>query len=207
MGWTSYPATHFYENGDINRKAECDAYFLESLNRGHYKVVRSTMRGSVYYGAISPLRRAVKDDDGNCVLDANGWYLYEDIPASEQEIVGVVMLTYVENKNTFGYKLIGETSGPNCRNCPTSILDLLTPTDSEWANEWRKDCYANAKKPKISKLPIGTEIKFTHMGKEIVLRKSAPMYQFKTPFWINDANHTYFSKKRIPVDFVIISKP
>lgn len=207
MGWTEYSATHFYPNGTVNRKAECDAYFIESLNRGHYRVVKSTMKGSVYYGAVTPLRRATKDELGNYILDSSGWYVYEDIPDNEQEVIGVVVLTYVKDNDHFGYKLISETSGPAYCQCPRSILSLLTPTDSQWANEWRKKCYENANKPNISKLPVGTEIKFNYMGSEIVLRKSAPRYQFKTPFWMNDANCTYFSKKRIPKDFVIVSMP
>ena len=38
MGWTEYLATHYTKSGQIDRKAECDAYFMESLNRGYYKV-------------------------------------------------------------------------------------------------------------------------------------------------------------------------
>lgn len=35
-----------------------------------------------------------------------------------------------------------ETVGPRIDNCPEHILDLLTPTDQEWANEWRQRCRA-----------------------------------------------------------------
>ena len=207
MGWTEYSAVHFYKNGTINRKAECDGYFVDSLNRGHYKIVKSTMRGSVYYGAVTPLRRAVIGTNGKPLEDENGWYIYEDIPEEEQEIVGVVVLTYVNNKNGFGYKVISETCGPCYYDCPKSILDVLTPTDSAYAQEWRRKCYDNLAKPSISKLPVGTEIQFEYSGKTLTLRKSAPRYQFKTPFWMNDANCTYFSKKRIPRDFKIVSMP
>ena len=207
MGWTEYSAQHFYGNGMINRKAECDAYFVDSLNRGHYEIVKSAMRGSVYYGAVSPLKRAVKDSDGAVIKDTNGWAVYEEIPESEREVVGVVILTYVNKTNNFGYKVIGETCGPYYYDCPKSVLDALTPTDSVDAQEWRRKCYENLDKPSISKLPIGTEIQFEYNGTTVTLRKSAPRYQFKTPFWMNDANCTYFSKKRIPRDFKIVSTP
>jgi hypothetical protein len=56
----------------------------------------------------------------------------------------------------FGYKDQDETMGPCETECPAEILDLLTPTESEWANEWRGRCRefnslnaANAKKPKL----------------------------------------------------------
>lgn len=207
MGWTEIYATHFYDNGSVNRKAECDAYFLESLNSGHYKVVKSTMKGSVYYGAITPLKRPVKDAVGNYVYDANGWYTYENVPENELETFGVVILTYVKNSRSFGYKIISETSGPYYYDCPATILNALTPTDNAYAQEWREKCFANISMPKLSKLPIGTQISFNVNGTPVELRKSKPMYQFKTPFWINDANNTYYSKKRIPKDFTIIALP
>ena len=56
MGWTSYHATH-YKNGKVNRKAECDAYFTEGLNEGFYRLEKSTMIGSVYYAAVTGLKR------------------------------------------------------------------------------------------------------------------------------------------------------
>jgi hypothetical protein len=206
MGWTEYQATHFYNSGIINRKAECDGYFLESLNRGHYDVVKSAMKGSVYYGAIKLLKRPIKNELGQYVVNATGWYEYENIPENETEVFGVVILTYVD-RDQFGYKLISESCGPSYYDCPKHILDALTPTNDSLAKEWRDRCYANASKPSISKLPIGSEIQFMLNGQEFTLRKSAPRYQFKTPFWINDANCTYFSKKRIPRDFKIITLP
>ena len=207
MGYTEYSATHFYKNGSVNRKAECDGYFLESLNRGHYKVVKSAMKGSVYYGAVTPLKRPIKGVDGKYLEDENGWYVYEDIPEEEMEVVGVVLLTYVRGKDNFGYKAISETCGPCYYDCPKSILNKLTSTNNAYAKEWRRKCYDNLMRPDISKLPVGTEIQFELNGNEFTLRKSAPCYQFKTPFWINDANCTYFSKKRIPRDFKIVSMP
>jgi hypothetical protein len=165
------------------------------------------MKGSVYYAAVTPLRRPVQGPDGKYIEDEKGWYIYEPIPEDEQEVIGMVILTYVSDKDNFGYKVISETCGPCYYDCPKSILNVLTPTDSAYAQEWRHKCYDNLAKPSISKLPIGTEIQFEMSGTTFTLRKSAPRYQFKTPFWINDANCTYFSKKRIPRDFKIVNMP
>lgn len=207
MGWTETSAMHFTKSGQINRKAECDGYFLEGLNHNYYKVVKSAMQGSVYYGAIMPLRRPQKASDGTFIEDGHGNYLYEDIPENEREVLGVVILTYVRKKTNFGYKIIHETMGPCARNCPASVLNALTPTTNTYALQWRKDCLSNLLKPSISKLPVGTEIQFIKNGKTITLRKSAPKYQFKRTFWINDSDFTYMSKKRIPKDFTIVSMP
>ena len=48
------------------------------------------------------------------------------------------------NGDGFGYKDMDETCGPNECSCPLYILDLLTPTDSEYANDWRARCRAQA---------------------------------------------------------------
>ena len=47
MGWTWQKASHYYPNGNIYRKAECDAYFTEGLNEGQYEILKSTMVGGV----------------------------------------------------------------------------------------------------------------------------------------------------------------
>lgn len=54
----------------------------------------------------------------------------------------VVLLGFWPKSRTgnFGWKIIGEAAGPNEAQCPKRILDLLTPTDDENANDWRKRC-------------------------------------------------------------------
>ena len=177
MGWTEYHATH-YKNGKVDRKAECDAYFMEGLNRGHFNVLKSAMVGSTYYAAVSPLKRGgAKDETGN--------YIYIDIPENERTVFGVVFLTSSNMKDyyNFAYKDMDESCGPYKYDCPKSILDLLTPTENEYANEWRKTCYENIAKKKnpnaLSKLPVGTVIKvimpfdtkYFRAGQEVRLHK------------------------------------
>lgn len=201
MGWTSYHAT-YYKKGKIDRKAECDAYWLEGLNRGHFNVLKSSMVGNVYYAAIEPLKKyAGKDKEGNDV--------YEDLEKNERKIFAVVFFTSTDMKDyfNFSYKDIHESCGPFAYDCPLSILKLLSPTNDEWALEWRRKCYEKHEKKKnsIGKLPIGTKIKFTrHDGVEIVLTKHSPGYQFKTPFWVNESNWTYYKKKHIPENFEVL---
>jgi hypothetical protein len=56
----------------------------------------------------------------------------------------------------FGYKCMTEDMGPCEAECPKQIIDLLTPTESSIANEWRERCRKSlafkgeiAKKPKL----------------------------------------------------------
>lgn len=85
MGWTSYHANYYKNNGDIDRKRECDAYFEEGLNKGFYKIVRSTMKGSVYYAAVKALIKKQGEE-------------YVEIPESDQSVFAVVFLTSVNKK-------------------------------------------------------------------------------------------------------------
>ena len=101
MGWTSYHATHYSKTGTIDRKAECDGYFMEGLNRGHYRVEKSAMVGSVYYAAVTSLKKYVGNDQ------------YEDLPENEQFTFAVVFLTIVDMKDyyNFSYKDMDESGG------------------------------------------------------------------------------------------------
>ena len=201
MGWTSYHAGH-YKNGKVDRKAECDAYFLEGLNRGHYEVPKSAMVGSTYYAAIKPLKKINGSDE-------NGNYIYIDIPVEEQQISAVVFLTSTDMKDyfNFSYKDMCESMGPHRYDCPKSILDLLTPTDNECANEWRKACYANLAKKNshnsLSKLPLGSVIQFTlpydttlnEAGALITLEKTN--YWSKKAYWMQQGRHIKWSSSLI----------
>lgn len=173
MGWTSYQATYF-TNGKINRKAECDAYFMEGVNAGHFEILKSSMRGSVYYAAVKDMVRYVG-------RDGNGKSVYE--PIEDGDVWAAVFLTSVKGSE-FYYKDMDETCGPCYYDCPKSILSLLSKTDSKWANEWRKKCIEESEKPSLSKLPIGTTIR-VKIGndEEVLATKHKPAYQFKRPFW------------------------
>lgn len=170
MGWTEYHA-NYYKNGKVDRKAECDNLWSKDC-----KVLKSTMKGSVYYGALQ-------------------------IP--DGSVIGTVVITSGINRRNpyfnFGYKAMEETCGPCYYDCPKSILDLLTPTDSQWANEWREKCRRQLETKKTSWLkdvPIGGKVVWTRWdGTEMVLTKHAPACQFKTWFWLNESKWNYVKKK------------
>lgn len=204
MGWTGIHATHYKrKNGKqvVDARAECDDMW--SHDHGRFKVLKSAMIGSVYYAAIAICR---KWEEGTEHIPEN----LVDISESEREVFGVVFLTSVKNSDyfNFSYKDMDETCGPYEVKCPMSIIKLLTPTDNERANEWRRNCkeYAESKKSpnSLQNLPIGTKIKYNDGIGEVILEKRAPAYQFKTPWWYNAEKDVYVSKKYIPKDFEII---
>jgi hypothetical protein len=60
----------------------------------------------------------------------------------------------------FGYKDQSEHMGPRQTRCPTRILDLLTPTDHEYAIEWRNSCRAYHERQQLNKLENDEIIRF-----------------------------------------------
>jgi len=167
MGWLFYNSAHLKPNGQVDKKKEIESGFGEG-----YSVVKSAMVGSVYYGAIKK--------------DATG------------EIFGYICLTSSDKKggHNFGYKSMDETCGPNESKCPLSILNLLTPTDSKWANEWRERCRAYHEQQKsptsFKNVPIGTKVLWTvphdhfeggKKGEKIELKKVK--YGRSHAYWYN----------------------
>ena len=101
----------------------------------HEEVVKSCMVGTTYYAAVR------RKDDG---------FVY-----------AVVALTRMEN-GEFWYKDMSEFCGPVEEKCPIGILNLLSPTDNEFAREWRKNCFANHKKKlRLRKMKVSSLFGFT----------------------------------------------
>lgn len=85
----------------------------------------------------------------------------------ERRVFAAIILIHMINRgrdyHNFGYKDMDETCGPVESECPASILDLLTPTDSEYAQEWRERCRENLQsKMDFPKIKCGDKIKFDH---------------------------------------------
>ena len=198
MGWTGTMATHYKENGKIDRKAECDAYFEEGLNRGNFKVLKSAMVGSVYYAAVKNLVKCIGNNE-----EGRGVY----VPIDNGRVWGAVFLTSVE-KGEFYYKDMSEDVGPAESKCPVSIINLLSETDDEFALNWRERCRENAKSAKnpqaLKNLPVGTVIRFALNGKDYEVVKMAPNHQFKRSWWLVHDSHTYIPAARILKDYTVV---
>lgn len=204
MGWTSYHVEPTYKKGKpfIDRKAECDGLFCSDAISwetnavvGKYEVLKSSMVGSTYYAAVKKTIFATETE-----------------PESVK-VFAAVVLTAVDNKDyyNFAYKDMDETVGPGEDNCPKGILDLLTPTDYEYAKEWRKRCYENLKKKHdpnaLGNLPVGSMIKYKRWdGVEVTLYKHPAAYQFKRPFWMLENGNGYIAVKHIPSNYVVVKK-
>ena len=93
----------------------------------------------------------------------------------------------------FGYKDMTEHMGPCEAECPAAVLDLLTPTDAEYAMAWRERCRAavtaRAKRPRLRNgwtLVFEEPITFTdgasHARLEVVIDPRRPRaVRFRPP--------------------------
>ena len=183
MGWTYKEPTFLKSNGKVDIKKECDTLYKWKDEKYDVRPVKSVVKNSVYYAAISTI----------------------DNFTNKEVISGVVCLTDVKN-GWFGYKSIAETMGPIARECPLSVISLLSDTENEYALKWRDSCkkFWESGRGRLGKLPIGTTIEFEFNGSPKKYTKVPASHQFKKPYW-SDGNGHYIMKKDIPNDYSIVN--
>lgn len=185
MGWTWQCAKFYDRKGNIDRKAECDdLYTWNNEETGDKcRVLKSAMVGATWYGACERTR-----------------------PGQKPYVFAGVCLTSVDSREycNFGYKDMDESMGPCERDCPVSILNLLSPRDDKWALEWREDCRNNAAQKaadrknlnSLQNLPLGAKITVQKRGQSIVLEKGR-ISNRKNPVWISRAENVYYPLSHI----------
>ena len=115
MGWTG----DLWENP--RGKEELKDYFERRLysSTQENKIIDYSIKGNVFYAAVK----------------------------TNEEVWGLVVYfgykttRYKTHQETeFLYKMDDETVGPHAKECPKRIIKKLTPTESDWANQWRRAC-------------------------------------------------------------------
>ena len=80
----------------------------------------------------------------------------------------------------WGYKDIDETMGPCRLDFPVSWLDLLSPTDSKYALDWRQAVRDRAARDK--RIKIGTKWKYGGFVYEVIARRSPTSFRVRNEF-------------------------
>lgn len=110
--------------GHSTARAYLDNQFTYARDNHRLTVLASLMVGSTYYAAAERVENS-----------------------GERQVFAIVCLTKTSTGArdgcTFGYKDMTEHMGPCESECPASILDELTDTDSQYAQAWRDRCRAN----------------------------------------------------------------
>lgn len=128
MGWTGA-----YKNKGISY----DQFFnVEYGNESHHVWVgKGFAKNGAYY-------RAMKNTETGEIF----------------AIIALVQNSRERDGINFFYKTMDETEGPYNYDCPERILDLLTPTDNEFAVQWRQKCRERI--ARIKRLSVGSQIRF-----------------------------------------------
>lgn len=94
-----------------------------------------------------------------CKLKMNTAYMAVRKKDSGEVFAVVVLMRYYGKE--FGTKWMDETVGPVESDCPKSILEKLTPTEFEWAKQWRERCWANVRRREAANaLRDGDRVRF-----------------------------------------------
>ena len=122
MGWLYMKSL----KGHSGPRQYLDAQFTYERPDAISKVLRSALVGMrVYYAAVELIR----------------------IATGAREVWAAICLVRYNPRDRegyiFGYKDMEESMGPCECDCPESILNLLTPTDREYAVQWRARCREN----------------------------------------------------------------
>lgn len=138
MGWTTT-----YKASNVSAKEYIESKLLTWSSTTHtYRVLDGGVKNfRTYYGAVEK------------TCNTTG----------ERRVFAVFILLqyYKDGYYNFGYKDMSEDCGPYQAECPERILNLLTETDSEYANKWREACRAKiaAKKNKPA-VKLGTALTY-----------------------------------------------
>jgi hypothetical protein len=183
MGWTFY-----------NRpKGETDRAHFErefSMFRdGTYEMVETTSKNGVFYAAVRTLKDTGHSKAGEV------WAL-------------VILMQRTRGEHNFGYKEMDETVGPGYYDAPARILDALTPTEHEWANQWRAECRKHLTKRETVKQEVrpGTVVELSKPVNFGDRHGAASRFEYqrdgrRTYWWALDANNERRFRCRLGADW------
>ena len=94
-----------------------------------------------------------------------GWTVaygaYETCCNGKKEVTGLAIQLRFTRNGEMGVKDISEEMGPCDRECPSTILKLLTePAPNDYAKQWRETCWKNVNARKAIKLNEGAIVEF-----------------------------------------------
>jgi hypothetical protein len=101
-------------------------------------------KGPFHWSPNSPYKYEILDTALVCLSEYYVAVKRTEKETGTSEVFALIFLIKLFKPDNWGhnisYKDMDETMGPRCTRCPERILDLLTPTDSVYANDWRIAC-------------------------------------------------------------------
>ena len=175
MGWINEVDFSGKYASTKNRKEYIDKLWN---NDKKFQVLKSSMVGTTYYAAVAELDQQQK----------------------VKQVFATTALTSYEDRE-FSYKEMNEHAIPACCDCPVGILKLLTPTDDQNANQWRKNCatYRRAKQLLKQAEKNGNMINACHH--DLIFDKGCKK-------WLETDNQSYYVRRKDILDnnFIVIAQ-
>ena len=139
--------------------------FMPFTSMGGHKTAKSYLDAQLTYenmledGSRRGLRLLASSCPGNRTYYAAVQEMADGVPGTVLAIVCLVRWNpRSHDGHQFGYKDMTETMGPCEADCPAAILDLLSPTDNQYALDWRARCRASLER-RARKLADGDRIR------------------------------------------------
>lgn len=126
--------------------------------------------------------------DGNYKVVAHSgkyWVMEKTCGDKQGQRFAVVVLSRKTRDGDITWKEITEDMGPYDCDCPNRLLDLLSPTDNEYAQEWRAKCRERNSHKTTGKLVPGDRVVFSgnlprfSNGLEVVTGEFLRGYKFR----------------------------
>ena len=140
MGWI------YYDEAPIDIKAEITRLCTHSSDTQSIRPLYIQQVGTTWYAAIEAWR-ADSSTITDYTVDQFGRYVFAAVFLTSNEGCG------------WGYKDMGETCGPCMATASPKLINMLSDTTSDYANEWRAKCLEQAVKQN-RKLKHGDCIQF-----------------------------------------------
>lgn len=86
------------------------------------------------------LEFGVSDDDIHVLVEDESKDFWSVACGEEGSVTGAIVHTRWGEDSWFEIKIISEVEGPMEMSAPLEVIDRLSPTDNETANEWRAHC-------------------------------------------------------------------
>ena len=115
----------------------------------------------------------------SCSVGNNLWCVHEYTNAASEAVryACLYLIKGGSGRDGWGYKDVDETMGPYKTNFPYTWLDLLSPIESEYANEWR--ARVKARGERIKSMKLGSKWKANDNTFEIIERRSPTSFRAK----------------------------
>lgn len=140
MGWL------FNNRVPADIRAEIERLCTHGDEERSTRPIRVSRDGTIWTVAVEMTVKPGSEIPDGYESDDNGKFVF-----------GAVFRTRKDHGG-WGYRLDEENVGPEFARAPKTLINLLSPTSSDWANRWRRRCIENAGK-RARRLKDGDVIK------------------------------------------------